>query len=202
MKQECIPVGCVPVRTFTVSREWGYLQWSWGGGVSAPEGGVPAWSRGGVCIGGVYKQAWSSRWGGLSARGGVYLPGPRGVYLPGPGGCLLWGGCTCLVPGGVSAPGGYPPGPGGGVPGQVLPPPVNRILDTRLWKYYLGQNFVSAGNKGKIPCSTIQQPKLATIICPQTMRLHDIQKLAASKSVFVIPQTHVHTMAVSLTAPQ
>ena len=24
-------------------------------------------------------------------------------------------------------------------------PPVNRILDTRLWKYYLGQNFVSAG---------------------------------------------------------
>ena len=31
----------------------------------------------------------------------------------------------------MSAPGGegYLPGPGGGVPGQVLPPPVNRMTD-------------------------------------------------------------------------
>ena len=55
-------------------------------------------------------------------RGGVYLvlggvPGPRGGTwarggVPGPGGMYL-------VLGGVPGPGGVP---GGGVPGQVLPP--------------------------------------------------------------------------------
>ena len=45
-------------------------------------------------------------------------------------------GCTCLgmyLPEGVPAGGAYLPE---GVPAQVLPP-VNRILDTRYWKYYL-----------------------------------------------------------------
>ena len=102
---------------------------------------------------------------GVLSPGGVPSPGgcvsdPGGVW---PGGCLTWG--VYLVPGGVLSPGGVPsPGvcvsdlggiwPGGVVclrhaptPGQTQPlPPVNRILDTRLWKYYLGHNFVAAGN--------------------------------------------------------
>ena len=199
MKQECIPVGCVTAERLpypgsggTCLVLGGCLLWGGctclvpGGGVCSG-GGVPAWSQvGGGCLLGGGVPAWSQggvpawSWGVSALRGGVPAWSP--------GGCLLLGG-THLVLGGVCLV-------------RYFPPPVNRILDTRLWKYYLGQNFVSAGNKGKIPCSTIQQPKLATIICPQTMRLHDIQKLAASKSVFVIPQTHVHTMAVSLTAPQ
>ena len=49
------------------------------------------------------------------------------------GGCLLWGVCSwgCLLPGG---------GGGGGISACTdadTPPPVNRILDTRYWKYYL-----------------------------------------------------------------
>ena len=64
--------------------------------------------------------------------------------VSGPGGCLVWGGC--LVPGGyLPGPGGVPAWSEGGVPGQVLPPPPCGQNDTRLWKYYLGQNFVSAG---------------------------------------------------------
>ena len=89
-----------------------------------------------------------------------YLPGPGGVYLvrgvPGLGGCTWsWGGCTwsqgCVPgPGDVPGPGGVylvcggVPGPWGvylvpggctwsqegGVPGQVLLPPVNRITHT------------------------------------------------------------------------
>ena len=79
-------------------------------------------------------------------RGGVLSP--RGVLSP--GGCLLWaeggvcsGGCTwsrgvCsrgyLVPGGLLLGGCLIGGCIGsrGTPAQVLPPPVNRILDTRL----------------------------------------------------------------------
>ena len=48
--------------------------------------------------------------GGVSALGGVCLPRGEGMSAQGGGGCL----------------------PGGGVPAQVLPPPMNRILDTRL----------------------------------------------------------------------
>ena len=62
----------------------------------------------------------------------MYLPG-LGGYLPGLGGCTCPGGCTCLVRGGVPGSGGctwsrgvYLPGPRGGVPGQVLPPAVDR----------------------------------------------------------------------------
>ena len=44
--------------------------------------------------------------------------------------------CTCL--GGVPAPGGVPAW-GCTSPGT---PPVDRILDTRYWKYYLAPNFV------------------------------------------------------------
>ena len=34
-------------------------------------------------------------------------------------------------------------------------PPVNRMNDRRLWKYYLGQNFVSAGNKLRLNLTTL-----------------------------------------------
>ena len=66
----------------------------------------------------------SDRWGGVSAQGGC-LPGGC-VCLGGvcPGGCLAGG--VCL---------------GGCIPActevDTPLPPVDRILDTRLWKYYL-----------------------------------------------------------------
>ena len=132
-----------------------------GGCTCLVQGSVPAWSSEGcTCL-----------------VPGVYLPGPGGVPAWSGGyTCLVWGGCTCLVlgecsclvPGGCTWSGGWGggvpagprgvPGPGGctwsggctclvlGVPGQVLPP-VDRILDTCFWNYYLGQNFVLAGNK-------------------------------------------------------
>ena len=72
--------------------------------------------------------------GGVCSRGGVCS-----------GGCLLWGdvcsggsalGGVCL---GGSARGGLLWG-GGCIPActEADTPPVDRILDTRLWKYYLG----------------------------------------------------------------
>ena len=70
---------------------------------------------------------------------GVYLLGgtcwgihARGTCLGGylPGGVPTWG-CTCqgvYLPRGSTCPG--------------TPLPVDRILDTRYWKYYLASNFV------------------------------------------------------------
>ena len=123
---------------------------SWGvylprGGVPGPggegylvPGGIPGlrgctWSwevpgPGGYLVRGVpglggYLVPWGSTW----SRG---VPGPRGVYLPG-------GTWSCrevyLVLGGVPGPGGFT------CPGT---PPLNRILDTCLWKYYLAPNFI------------------------------------------------------------
>ena len=80
------------------------------------------------------------------------VPPARWPYLPAcsaPGGGLLWGGCLlrgCLVLGGIPAC------------SEADPPSVNRILDTRLWKYYLApklrlwavnitENFVSHHEK-------------------------------------------------------
>ena len=61
--------------------------------------------------------------------------------------CLGEGGC---LPRGVSGLGGVCLGvvcPGGGVcPGGYTPPPVERILDTRLWKHYLSATTVADGN--------------------------------------------------------
>ena len=69
--------------------------------------------------------------------GGVWSPGGWGLV---PGGvCLVWR--RVPGPGGVSAPRGVS-ALGGVYPsmhwGRHPPPPVDRILDTRLWKYYLG----------------------------------------------------------------
>ena len=70
----------------------------------------------------------------FASQGGCLLPGGvcSGGVLPG-GGLLL---------GGVSAP-------GGGIPActEADPPPVNRMNDRQVYKYYLGHNFVAAGNK-------------------------------------------------------
>ena len=117
MKQECIPVGCVPAARRPYA------------GVCFPGGS--AWSRGGVSlVRGV--SAWSLGGGGVSLVWGD-LPGPGGGgCLPGLGGLpCSWGGLpgpweVCLVPGGSAwslgglpgprgvclVPGG-PPGPGG-----------------------------------------------------------------------------------------
>ena len=87
-----------------------------GGGVPGLWGGC-AWSPGGCLVPG----------------GGVPGPGEGGGGVPGPG-CLVWGG-------GVPGPGGICSGgvcawSRGGIPActeaDTLPPPVDRILDTRL----------------------------------------------------------------------
>ena len=93
-------------------------------------GGVPAW--------GVYLPR------GMSLPGGVYLPGgcvpARGVYLP--EGYLPRGGGVHLPRGGVCTCWGVY------LPRRMhLPrysPPVNRILDTRYWKYYLAPTSLRA----------------------------------------------------------
>ena len=102
--------------------------------------------------------------GGVSALGGVCSPegvcsggcSQGGVCSRGsaPGGCLLWG--VCLGGGGVCS-GGCPLWGvsvprrsalgGGGVSQHALrqtpsPLPVDIILDTRLWKYYLGPTLL------------------------------------------------------------
>ena len=56
----------------------------------------------------------------------LYLPACTALGVPGPGGCT-WSQGVYLVPGGAC---------------QVLPTPVDRILDIRFWKYYLAPNFV------------------------------------------------------------
>ena len=79
-------------------------------------------------------------------------PGGRGGCLPGGGACQ--GGAGGCLPGGGACRGGCLPG-GGACRGGTWPAPPPENLeqapppcgqnDTRLWKYYLGQNFVSAG---------------------------------------------------------
>ena len=93
------------------------------GGVSAP-GGV--WSRGclvwgGVCSRGVCSQGCLVR--GVSAPGG-WVGLLRGVY--GLGEISVWSGGSASVPSG-------------------LPPPWEQN-DKQVQKYYLGHNFVAAGN--------------------------------------------------------
>ena len=133
----------------TWSRGGGGCTWS-GGGVPGPgmvylvRGGVPGpggcpWSGGGCTWsgGGVHGPGGVPGPGGCTwSRGGV--PGPRGVYLVrGVGGTWSRGGCTwsggergCTWSrGGVPGPGGCTWSRGMGVPGQVLPPPVNRMTN-------------------------------------------------------------------------
>ena len=81
--------------------------------------------------------------------------------LPGGGWCLLPGRCVCSGGGwaggmnGVCSGGGWVLLSGGGclLPGGGIPacteadPPVNRMNDRQVQKYYLGHNFVAAGKK-------------------------------------------------------
>ena len=99
VKQECIPVGCVPPAAVVVRGV--YLVW---GGVPGPGGCT--WFPGGV-----------------PGPGGV-VPGPMGVGVSGPGGCT-WsggvpgpGGCLTWSWGGVSQHAL-----------RQTHPPVNRITD-------------------------------------------------------------------------
>ena len=63
IKQECIPVGCVPAARRPYAGVCFPGGSAWSGGVSAWSGGVSAWSQGGLL--------------GPGGLGG--LPGPRGV---------------------------------------------------------------------------------------------------------------------------
>ena len=127
LKQECIPVGCVPSAAVAVC---------WGGGVSAQWG---VCLEGGVCPGGCLPRGVSVR-GCMPRAGGVSTWGVSAQV-----GCLLWGevcpgGC---LPRGMFAQVGVFSGRciprGGGVclrgvyPGGCLPkvgvPTVNRITD-------------------------------------------------------------------------
>ena len=139
-------------------------------------GGRGICSRG--CLlweGGVCSQGGCLLWGclllGVSASGGVCY---RRLSALG-GGCLLLGGCLppwgvcsgvfvfsgeCLLPGGVCSWGGWGvSASGGGVVSQHVlrqtPPPCEQN-DKQVQKYYLGHNFVAAGNK------------ISEFYCPQT----------------------------------
>ena len=46
---------------------------------------------------------------------------------------------------------------------QTHPPPVNRMNDRRLWKYYLGQNFVSAGKNITLATTSLQPVKILNL---------------------------------------
>ena len=110
-RQECIPVGCVPA----ARRPYAGVCFLGGGwcllrGVCLVRG-VGCLLRG-VCL----------VWGGV-----VSAPGGESAWSR--GGCVCSGG-VCLVRG-VCIP--------ACTEADTLPPPrVDRILDTRLWKYYLG----------------------------------------------------------------
>ena len=116
LKEDCIPVWCVPLAHWPYLPAWSAL----GGCVPDPRGvylvGGCTWSQGVYLVRGVYLV-----YGGVPGPG-VYLVPGRGLYLV-PGGCLLWG--VYLVP--------------GGVPAQVPPP-----CEQNFWhiKYYLAPNFV------------------------------------------------------------
>ena len=81
------------------------------------------WSGGCVCFR-----------GGICSSGGC-LPLVPGVSAPGGGGACLWLGGACLW-----SWKGVHPSMQWGRP----PPPVNRILDTRFWKYYLAPTSLRA----------------------------------------------------------
>ena len=123
--QGCTCPGCtcpagVPAQLVYLPREGVYLPRE---GCTCPEGCICP--EGGTCLGGVHDQGVYLLRDVPAQR--VYLPGSVpswGVYLPRGCTCPWW--CTC-------------PGRRCTCRGVCLPrysPPVNRILDTRYWKYY------------------------------------------------------------------
>ena len=112
LKQECIPVGCVPSAAMTASGGGGggrgYVS---AGGVRLPGGcllGVSAW---GCLPRGKWGLPGGSDWGGVCLAGSVHAPRTQRQ--------------TPLL----RSRGRNPPSP-------PPPPPVDRILDTRLRKHY------------------------------------------------------------------
>ena len=88
-------------------------------------------ASGGVCSGGCLL-----RGSGCLLRGGVCSQGQIGsAGVSAPGGCLVWWGLVR-----VSCPGGLPQR----LLGYHLPPCEQN--DKQVQKYYLGHNFVAAGN--------------------------------------------------------
>ena len=169
-----------------VSIPGGVYSWGgWGKGVSAP-GGMCLLPGGGVCSGEGCVCSWGGGGGGVcslrvcvcSWGGGICSRGvsaPRGVFAP--RGCLLPGGiCSwgvsapggarvgvCLLAGGVSALGGVCLLLRGVVSQHALrqTPPCEQN-DKQVQKYYLGHNFVAAGNNCSVKTydfSQAQRPK-------------------------------------------
>ena len=100
------------------------------------------------------------------------VPGPRGMHdlggclvpgMPGPGGCLVWWGLL----------GGYPSMHWGR-------PPVNRILDTRYWKYYLPPQTSFAGSN-----KDLSLPSVLELDCHWrlfvTIQLHIVTRMHSSR---------------------
>ena len=147
MKQDCIPVWCVPPAfwpypSMHCTGELGWGLHAWGGGVPAEGVGVPAQ--------GVYLPGWYLPGEvyllGVVPSGGMYLPDgvylPRGMYLP--RGLYLQEGCTC--PGDVHARGCTCQG--WGVYPSVqwgMHPLVNRMTD-RCKNITLPQTSFAGGN--------------------------------------------------------
>ena len=154
IKQECIPVGCVPAAHRLYA------------GVCTP-GGV--WSGGEVCSGGrgVSAPGVSAPGGGVSAQGGVCCQGGR---------CLVWGAGGvwsggCLLLGGL-VQGGLPLGGGVYIPActeaDTLPPCGQNSWHT-LVKILPWPNFVAAGNNvenvgDKTQWTNHQQHQLLTFV--------------------------------------
>ena len=81
-----------------------------------------------------------------ASRGGALSPGGRVCSW---GACLTQG--VCVSAPGVSAPRGGMSDPGGvtsmhALRQTPLPPPPREQNDRQVWNYYLGHNFVAAGN--------------------------------------------------------
>ena len=99
---------------------------------------------GGVCSGGCL--LWGCLLQGVCSQG-VSAPGVSAL-----GGVCSWGVCSR---GGVSAPGGVCllPGESASVPSGIPPPPPHPCEqnDKQVQKYYLGHNFVAAGNNSDVP---------------------------------------------------
>ena len=126
-----------------------------------PVGCVPSAALAVCCGGGVSVQ-------GVSALGGCLPRGDGGVCLPGgicPG-VSAWG---CL-PRGASAP-----------VHAGIHPPVNRMTDRRLWKYYLAATSLRTvmNSRFTMKCESVLPIMLLNRSCaadPDTMKKSDINR--------------------------